>query len=247
MYKRQAQTCEKIYPDYKVFQVKNTKLFKGIVFDGNQKDKYTIECKEVEKNDTQIIFETTVLSEGPKLPTYHYKAIVILKHKRHPDSYRDNAPKFQHQTSGTYSPTDGAILYQDGSLFHDKYFRGIEQILDCTENQIVLSCKAPEVPLSEQGQFPVISVNTFFTDIQYQGMVVWVQKYKDGAKSLPLQTDSAILYQDIHFGKELLVNVKIEEASDFKMVATCTVYDKEGTIYMLTEGATVTVSKGLEW
>ena len=238
-----AQTCEKIYPDFKVFQVKNTKLFKGIVFDGNQKDKYIIECKEVEKNDAQIVFETTVLSEGAKLPTYHYKATVILKHKKQIPT----APKFQHQTSGTYSPTEGAVLYQDGSLFHDKYFRGIEQILDCTENQIVLSCKAPHVPLSEQGQFPVISVNTFFTDIQYQGMVVWVQKYKDGAKSLPLQTDSAILYKDIPFGKELFVNVKIEESSDFKMVATCTVYDKEGTVYMLTEGATVTVSKGLEW
>jgi hypothetical protein len=90
-------------------------------------------------------------------------------------------------------------------------------------------------------------VNTFFTDIQYQGMVVWVQKYNDGAKSLPLQTDSAILYKDIPMGKELFVNVKIEESSDFKMIATCTVYDDQGEVYMLTEGATVTVSKGLEW
>ncbi len=238
-----AQTCEKIYPDFKVFQVKNTKLFKGIVFDGKQKEDYIIECKEIEKNESKIIFETTVLSEGGKLPTYHYKATVILKHKKQIPT----APKFNHQTSGTYTPTPGAVLYKDGSLFHDTYFRGIEQILDCTENQIVLSCKAPEVPLSEQGQFPVISVNTFFTDIQYQGMVVWVQKYKDGAKSLPLQTDSAILYKDIPFGKELFVNVKIEEASDFKMIATCTVYDEQGEVYMLTEGATVTVSKGLEW
>jgi NAD(P)-dependent dehydrogenase (short-subunit alcohol dehydrogenase family) len=238
-----AQTCEKIYPDFKVFQVKNTKLFKGIVFDGNQKEDYIIECKEIEKNESEIIFETTVLSEGGKLPTYHYRATVILKHKKQIPT----APKFNHQTSGTYTPTEGAVLYKDGSLFHGKYFQGIEQILDCTENQIVLSCKAPDVPLSEQGQFPIISVNTFFTDIQYQGMVVWVQKYKDSAKSLPLQTDSAILYKDIPMGKELFVNVKIEESSDFKMIATCTVYDEQGEVYMLTEGATVTVSKGLEW
>ena len=112
-------------------------------------------------------------------------------------------------STGTETKTGGEILYKDGSLFHGKYFQGIEQILDCTENQIVLSCKAPNVPLSEQGQFPIISVNTFFTDIQYQGMVVWVQKYNDGAKSLPLQTDSAILYKDIPMGKELFVNVKI--------------------------------------
>lgn len=240
-----AQTCEKIYPDFKVFQVKNTKLFKGIVFDGNQKEDYIIECKEIEKNEAEIIFETTVLSEGGKLPTYHYKATVILKNKKQIPA----APKFQGRDKARLvsAEPNGSILYKDGSLFHGKYFQGIEQILDCTDNQIVLSCKAPNVPLAEQGQFPVISVNTFFTDIQYQGMVVWVQKYHDGAKSLPLQTDSAILYKDIPFGKELFVDVKIEESNDFKMIATCTVYDEQGDVYMLTEGATVTVSKGLEW
>ncbi len=238
-----AQTCERLYPDFAVFKVENTKLFKGIVFDGKEKENYVIELKELEKNARQIVFETTVLSEGGKLPTYHYRAKVILVNKNE----MPEAPKFSHQTSENYQATDGAILYEDGSLFHDKYFQGIEQILDCTENKIVLSCKGPEVPLSEQGQFPVQSVNTFFADIQYQGMVVWVQKYKDGAKSLPLQTDSAILYKNIPFGKQLLVNVTIKEATDFKMVAECTVYDEEGTVYMQTNGATVTVSKQLVW
>ena len=91
------------------------------------------------------------------------------------------------------------------------------------------------------------SVNTFFADIQYQGMVVWVQRFMDGAKSLPLQTDSAVVYRNIPFGKELFVHVGITEATDFKMVAECTVYDAEGAVYMKTTGATVTVSKQLVW
>ena len=177
------------------------------------------------------------------LPTYHYKAIVTLYNKKSVPE----APKFSHQISGSYKATKGEIVYQDGSLFHGKYFQGIEEILDFTEKQIVLSCKAPEVPLADQGQFPVQSVNTFFTDIQYQGMVVWVQKYLDGAKSLPLQTDSAIIYKNIPFEKDLFVNVNITEATDFQMIAECTVYDAEGTVYMLTKGATVTVSKQLVW
>ncbi len=238
-----AQTCENLYPDYNVFKVENTKLFKGIVFDGTEKDDYIIELKESEKSAEQIVFETTVLSEGGKLPTYHYKAKVTLRNKKS----IPEAPKFSHQVSGNYEATDGAILYQDGSLFHGKYFQGIEQILDFSEKQIVLSCKAPEVPLSEQGQFPVQSVNTFFADIQYQGMVVWVQKYLDGAMSLPLQTDSAIIYKTIPFGKALLVNVSIREANEFKMIANCTVYDSEGMVYLETKGATVTVSKQLVW
>lgn len=238
-----AQASEVYYPGYRVFKVENTRLFKGIVFDGNQAENYVLEIKEVEKSESQIVLETTVLSEGKKLPTYHYKATVTLvNHTRKLD-----IPTFKPSLSGTYEPTLGHVLYEDGSLFHGKYFQGIEKILDWNESQIVLSCRAPEVPLADQGQFPVISVNTFFSDIQYQGMVIWVQKYKDGARSLPLQTNSATLYQPIPFDKELLVHVKIVESDDFKMVADCTVCDAEGKVYMVTEGATVTVSKQLEW
>ena len=112
---------------------------------------------------------------------------------------------------------------------------------------MILSCKAPDVPLSEQGQFAIQTVNTFFADIQYQGIVVWVQKFREGAMSLPLQTDSAIIYKGVPFGKELQVNVSIREATEFQVIADCTVYDLEGTVYMQTNGATVTVSKQLVW
>ena len=238
-----SQSCESLYPDFRVFKVEDARLFKGIVFDGNQKEHYVLELKETEKGPGQIVFETTVSSKGDKLPVYHYKARVTLVNK----NSIPEAPEFQHQLSGIYTPTEGSVLYKDGSLFHDKYFQGIDQVLDFTEDQIVLSCIAPEVPLSEQGQFPVISVNTFFADIQYQGMVVWVQKYRNGAKSLPLQTDSATLYKNIMPGEKLFVNVSIREASEFLMVAECTVYDSEGSVYMSTSGAAVTVSKELVW
>jgi hypothetical protein len=106
---------------------------------------------------------------------------------------------------------------------------------------------APEVPLSEQGQFPVSSVNTFFADIQYQGMLVWVYKNYDGAKGLPLQTDSAIMYRPVPFGKKLFVNISVQEATETKLVAECTVYDEEGMVYIKTSGATLTVSRQLVW
>jgi len=216
-----AQTCEKLYPEFKVFKVEDTRLFKGIVFDGSQKEAYYLDLEELEKNDQQIIFEATVLSQGNKLPTYHYKAKVTLKHNK----AVPEAPTYSHKINSQFTSTNGANLYQDGSLFHGKYFQGINEIIDLHENGITLSCTAPDVPFVDQGQFPVHSVNTFFADIQYQGMVVWVQKYKDGAKSLPLQTKSATLFKAIPFQKELFVHVEITESDDFKMVATCTVYD----------------------
>ena len=103
------------------------------------------------------------------------------------------------------------------------------------------------MPLAAQGQFPVRSVNTFFSDIQYQGMVIWVQQYNEGAKSLPLATVSATLYAPVPFEKELFVHVRIVESSAFKLVADCTTYDAEGKVYMVTKGAAVTVSKELTW
>ncbi len=238
-----AQSCEKLYPDYSVFKIEKTALFKGIIFDGNQKEDYILELKELEKGEEKIVFETSVLSEGGKLPMNHYRATVTLLNKK---SY-PKAPKFTHQVSGTYQPTNGETLYKDGSLFHDTHFQGIKEILDCTEKQIVLSCEAPQVPLSEQGQFPVYSINTFFADIQYQGMLVWVQKNFGGANSLPLQTDSAILYREMPFGKKLFVNVTATEVDETKLVANCTVYDEHGDVYVETKGATVTISRQLQW
>ncbi len=239
-----AQSCEKLYPDFQVFQVEDMKLFKGIVFEGEEEKTCIIEIKEIEKTTDRILFETTVLSKGSgKLPTYHYKAKVTLVNKK----AIPEAPIFKPTLSGTYTAQQGDYLYQDGSLFHGQYFQGIQQILDWTDQQIVLSCKAPIVPVVDQGQFPVRSVNTFFSDIQYQGMVVWVQRFHEGAKSLPLSTKSAILYHPVPFEKELFVHVGIVENSAFKLVADCTVYDEEGRVYMVTEGAAVTVSKELNW
>ena len=238
-----AQACEKLYPDFRVFKVKHTQLFKGIVFDGNEAENYILTLQETEKSAEKIVFEASILSQGNKLPLYHYKQNVTLIARKE----KVKMPTFQPTLSGTYTPTDGTILYQDGSLFHGNYFRGIQQILDWTEQQMLLSCKAPNVPISEQGQFPIQSVNTFFSDIQYQGMVIWVQSQHEGAKSLPLSTDSATIYQPIPFEKELFVHIAILENTAYKMIADCTVYDAAGQVYMVTEGAAVTVSKQLEW
>lgn len=240
-----TSVCEQFFPDFAVHIVKDAKLFKGLVFDGTAPTDYTVELKEVQKDADGIVLETTILSQAPtaKLPTYHYKAHITLVAKKN----KLTLPTFQHQVSNTYTPTDGAVLYQDGSLFHDIYFQGIEQVLDWTEQQIVLKCKAPNVPQKDQGQFPVIGVNTFFADIQYQGMVIWVQRYNNGAKSLPLSTESATVYKPVPFGKELFVRIEIVESNEFKMVANCTTYDENGEVYLFTKNAAVTVSKELEW
>ena len=240
-----CNNCEQIFPDFKIYKVENAKLFKGLVFDGSQPKNFITELKELSKNAEEIVLETTIYSKNTtaKLPTYHYKATITLVKK---NKQLEIAP-FQTDLLGKQTPVEGSQFYKDGSLFHDEYFQGIETVEYWDKNQMVMSCKAPFVPTQSQGQFPVNGVNTFFSDIQYQGMVIWVQKFYDGAKSLPLATESCTIYKAIPFGKDLNVHIQVVEHNSHKMVATCTVYDQNGKVYMITKNAALTVSKDLKW
>lgn len=238
-----AGSCEQLYPDFKIHKIENTKLFKGLVFDGTSPQNFRIEVKETKKSESEICFQVKISSPGKKLPVYHYQAEVQLV----PKKMKLEAPTFKPALDGKFTPLSGAQLYTDGTLFHGPYYQGIDQVLDFNDQQIVLACTAPEIPLSQQGQFPVISANTFFADIQYQGMVVWVAWKNDGSKSLPLRTDRVTLYAPMEFGQKLWVHVAIKESSDFMMMADCTVYDETGKVYAVTENGAVTISKDLQW
>jgi len=238
-----AQSAQLLYPDFAVFQVENVKLFKGIVFDGSEKDSYTLVLEETEKNQERIAFNARIVSAGGKLPINHYSCAIVLRNKKQPIP----APKTQYQIPQNAIKTDGGILYRDGSLFHGEHFRGIQSILHSDESGITMLCRALELPKKEQGQFPVSSINYFFADIQYQGLLVWVQRFHEGANSLPLSTERSTLYREVPFGKELRVRIDIIENSPAKVSANCITYDENGTVYMETTGASVTVSPQLVW
>lgn len=238
-----ADSCVKLFPDFCLYQMKDLKLFKGIVFDGTEKTTYFTELKEVSKSAEYITFEVTITSEGSKMPTYHYKSVVTLRNKK----VKLENPAFTPKAITGKNAQNGAVLYTDGSLFHGKYYQGIEEILELNDNYLIMKCKAQAVPQIAQGQFPVTSVNTFFLDIQYQGMVVWVEKQHNGAKSLPLQTALATVYHPLPFDETLFVQIEVTENANFRMGATCYVYDELGTLYLKTEGAAVTVSPQLTW
>jgi NADP-dependent 3-hydroxy acid dehydrogenase YdfG len=238
-----ADTCLNLYPDFTLDRMDNLQLFKGITFNNTENATYFTNIKELKKSASELVFEVGITSKGAKLPVFHYKSQVTLRHK----SVVKKADKMPAPLMPSGKKIVGASLYTDGSLFHGAYFQGIEEILDYTDKYLVLKCAAKSVPLAAQGQFPVHAVNTFFLDIQYQGMLIWVQKFHNGAKSLPLHTQSSTVYKALPFDKTLYVRLDIIENLPFKMTANCTVYDEIGEIYQVTEGAAVTVSPQLQW
>ena len=75
-----ANSCEQLYPDFRIARVENTRLFKGIVFDGNEATDYVVDVKELAKSEEEIRFEGTVWSEGVNgRPIFHYRANVVLR------------------------------------------------------------------------------------------------------------------------------------------------------------------------
>ena len=235
-----ADSCVKLFPDYNLASIENVKLFKGIVFDGNEKEVYFTEIKEQSKTEDRIVCDVTIYSKGVKLPLNHYRSRVTIERKR------GDKPKFQ-VPNLKENKIKGASFYKDGSLFHGEFYQGIEEVLSIDKEQVLLKCKAPAVSFEDQGQFPNTSLNAFFLDIQYQGMVVWVQKFHDGANSLPLQTLKGLVYGEIPSDKSFYVHIKIQENSITKMIADCTVFDDKGNVFLFTEGAGLTISPELTW
>jgi NAD(P)-dependent dehydrogenase (short-subunit alcohol dehydrogenase family) len=235
-----ADSCVKLFPDYKLARIAHVKLYKGIVFDGTEKEVYFTEIKEQSKTAEHIVCDVTVYSKGVKLPLNHYRSTITLSRKR------SDKPKFQAPRIKE-NKIDGATFYKDGSLFQGPFYQGIEAVLSIDKDQVLLKCKAPAVSFETQGQFPSTSLNAFFLDIQYQGMILWVQKYHNGANSLPLQTIEGLVYGEIPANKSFYVHMKIQENSATKMIADITVYDENGDVFLFTEGAGLTVSEGLTW
>ncbi len=234
-----AESAEQLYPDYKIGQVADTKLFKGLVFDGKQSEDYRLELQEISKNAEEIVFEGKISStENGKL-RFHYSARVHLATKK------ATQPEFKVDTQNVAN-LEGGILYQDHTLFHGRYFQGIRKVLKMTEQQIVMECNMENVPEVAQGQFVVSRTNGFLTDVMYQSLVVWVRKMR-GTASLPLKTQSVTIYESVRFEQKYYVTALIRECTDFKAIADMIVTDENHRVVMETEGAEVTLSRDLNW
>lgn len=241
-----ANSCEQFYPDFQIARVENTRLFKGIVFDGNQATDYVVDVKELEKGKEEIRFEGTVWSEGANgRPTFHYRANVVLrKGKQEVGRERQFSNSTIQQSNN--SAMDGKQFYKNGTLFHDVYFQGVESVLEINEQGLVMECYLPKVSEEAQGQFPVRSVNSFLTDIQYQAMLIWVRHFHDAA-SLPLNTKLVEVFEALPFDTSFKVALEVKSSTPFKMECDISAFDDSGKVLMRSEGAEVTVSKGLKW
>ncbi len=237
------ETALHVYKDFYLDFSKDFRLLNGIIVNKDAID-YFIEINEIENKGTRIIIDIKLYSKTGKLPRYHYAAQFVLSHysitsnKTLPAMHKLNAPA---------QSFDCSTLYTDGTLFHGTYYQGIKAITNLSDNNISLQCKAPNVPLANQGQFPIQQLNTFLLDTLFQALLVWVHHFKNGAKCLPVSFEHCVIYKIFPIEKQMNVSLHILEATDYRVTSNILIYDDVGEVYIELQQAKGTISKDLVW
>lgn len=231
--------CEKLYPGFRFFSVRDYQVYKGIVFDQSLADEYLLELKETQKSSEAVIIKGKISSESPdgKLRN-HYQALVEFR-KNIPDQ-----PRLKDFDLLPESPQDGIQYYEDKILFHGPKFRGVQEVLNISPTGLTTRCELPSIPIREQGQFPVGSFNPFLADIHLQSLLIWASSQL-GSIGLPLKISGGTQYKSVDFDTTTYVTMQVQSSSNHRLVADVISHDQAGNIYSYIEGAEITLNNKL--
>jgi len=231
--------CEKLYPGFRFFSVRDYQVFKGIVFDQDLAEEYLLELKETQKSSGSVIFEGKISSESPegKLRN-HYQALVELR-KTIPDQPQIQGFELLHE-----SPQNGLQYYEDKILFHGPRFRGVQEVLNLSPSGLIARCELPSFPIREQGQFPVGSFNPFLADIHLQSLLIWASSQL-GSIGLPLKISGGTQYKPVDFDTTTYATMQVQSSSNHRLIADVISHDEMGNIYSHVEGAEITLNNKL--
>ncbi len=234
-----AESCEKLNPGFKFFRCRNYNLYKGIVFDGAQASEYQVHIRGLgEEGDGKPAFDVRVTSIKKGKTVNHYGARIILANEI------PGAEVLAGINLEETHVSDGSTYYGNGTLFHGPNFQAIERILNISEDRMTMECRIPEVPVKDQGQFPVGTFNPYAADVQFQSVLIWVRHFMD-AGSLPAKAEDAIHFANVPVDRKFYVTLKIVKRSDASVTADIITHDESGRIFTQVKGAEVTVSKQL--
>jgi NAD(P)-dependent dehydrogenase (short-subunit alcohol dehydrogenase family) len=235
-----ASECETLFPGYVFHRCENFRLFKGVVFEGCNEITFQLVAHPVGHSGAEVQVDTAVSSPNDRGGLFNrYRALITLVRARPaPQIYRD----FQLDAERAIA---GRELYSSGILFHGPQFQAIRSVLNYTESRITLQCVEKTPPPDQQGQFPVGSFNPFVADVQFQGILVWVSLFHDGAASLPADGGEMIVYRPVPAGADYFVSIDIVSSTKTRVVTNIYVHDSEGWLYTCLAGAAVSVSREL--
>jgi NAD(P)-dependent dehydrogenase (short-subunit alcohol dehydrogenase family) len=239
-----ANTCEQLYPGYRFHTAEHYRVLKGIVFDANCPEEFTVEVTREAGEAERLVCEAKVLSTTPDGRTrYHYSARLTLVGTV-PASPRDPALALSVEAGAAITAT----LYQsgEGSLFHGPTFQGVRRILAFTPEQIVLECVLPPLDARVQGQFPVQAFDPYAADIEIHSTWLWLER-THGQICLPTAIERFEQFTLIPPGAVFYVSMRLRARTETSITVDVLAHDADGHLYsrMLAAQGTVLVRRQL--
>ncbi|MFM6105547.1 MAG: SDR family NAD(P)-dependent oxidoreductase [Sphaerospermopsis kisseleviana] len=235
-----ANTCEQLYPGFKAFSCSNFKVLKGIVFDENSANEYTLEIQElakIENKEIQIAAKISSITPDGKI-RYHFSTNLILKREiPTPPNYELVNLNQDEQFLST-----NPLLYQNGggSLFHGTIFQGVKSVLNASPGKLTIECKLPEPTPQQQGQFPVQTFNPYIADVQIHSLWIWTQHFHQ-IGCLPSEILNFEQFAPVPFGETFYVTCEVKSKTELNVVADVITHNQQGQIYNRMIGAKGTV------
>ena len=234
-----ANACEQLYPGYKFFSHSNFRVLKGIVFDENLAEKYTLDVTIADINSQEINFKAKIFSKDKTGKIrYHFSSEFKLIYKIN-SSFTYSSLNLSPQETN-FSQQDS--VYQQGSksLFHGASFQGVKKVLNVSQQKITLECCLPKIKLEKQGQFPVQTFNPYIVDVQIHSFWLWLQhNYQEIC--LPSGIDTYEQFAAIPFGQTFYISCEIKNKTKTAVVADVIAHDPEGKVYSRMQAAKGTI------
>ncbi|AHJ27705.1 type I polyketide synthase [Nodularia spumigena CS-584] len=222
-----ANTCEQLYPGYKFFSCQNFKVLKGIIFDGQQANEYTLDLVETSKSDdNEIAFQAKVWSNHSGKIRYNFSANIKLRRQI------PVAPTYELFNQERTNPDISTSFYQNGasSLFHGSAFQGVESVLNISPETITIDCLVPKVEETKQGQFLVQTFNPYIVDVQIHALWIWSQYYHQ-VGCLPSEIHNFEQFAELPFGEKLYISCEVQSKTNSAIVTNVITHDAQGKIY----------------
>ncbi len=223
-------SCEHLYPGYRLFRCTDFRILKGIIFNETLADEYILEVEEVEKiNLEKIEVKTKIWSKTPTgKPRFHFSAQLILRNNI-PDAIIYDSVNLNPDHLITATKTD---FYQNSpaSLFHGPSFQQVQRVINITSEKITTECLWREISSKKQGQFPVDWVNPYITDLSMHALWIWTQHFhQEGC--LPGKVNIYEQFRFIPYNQPFYVSCLVKAKTPSSAIADFIIHDQEGKVY----------------
>ncbi len=228
-----VDSCEQLYPGYRFFSNTDFKVYKGITFNETLANEYILDLQEISKTESQeIILQAKIWSQSPNgKPIYHFSIDRVQLVRELP-----KRPTYEslNLTEDNIITMTGKDFYQAKTasffpLFHGESFQELRRVLNISSEKITTECIWREIPLKQQGQFPVGWVNPYSIDLSTHPLWIWMQHFHQEI-CLPASQQKYEQYTRIPCNTPFYVSCEVTSKTATSVAANFIVHDTEGNI-----------------